>query len=41
MAVGGAVLEDFVDFTKPSGRETWKKLLKENILSKGNYNCLE
>lgn len=34
----------FVDFTKPSGRETWKNLLKENILSKGtitvwNDNC--
>ncbi|AQR97328.1 TIM-barrel domain-containing protein [Clostridium saccharoperbutylacetonicum] len=34
----------FVDFTKASGRETWKKLLKENILSKGtitvwNDNC--
>lgn len=34
----------FIDFTNPSGREIWKKLLKETILSKGattvwNDNC--
>ncbi|AJQ26356.1 TIM-barrel domain-containing protein [Pelosinus fermentans] len=27
----------FIDFTKPSGRNAWKKLLKENILQKGTY----
>jgi alpha-glucosidase len=34
----------FIDFTNPKGRESWKKLLKENILKKGtatvwNDNC--
>lgn len=34
----------FIDFTGPNGREAWKKLLEENILSKGtktvwNDNC--
>lgn len=34
----------FVDFTKPSGRETWKDLLKESVLERGtvtvwNDNC--
>ena len=34
----------FIDFTNPGGRNTWKKLLKENILEKGtgtvwNDNC--
>lgn len=34
----------FIDFTKPSGREIWKTLLKKTILSKGvttvwNDNC--
>lgn len=34
----------FIDFTKPAGRNTWKKLLKSNILEKGtgtiwNDNC--
>lgn len=34
----------FVDFTNPAGRDTWKELLKENLLKKGtktvwNDNC--
>ena len=34
----------FVDFTKPSGREAWKELLKKNLMAKGmrtvwNDNC--
>lgn len=34
----------FIDFSKPSGRNAWKKLLKENILTRGtstvwNDNC--
>ncbi|MEW9677322.1 TIM-barrel domain-containing protein [Lentibacillus sp. L22] len=34
----------FIDFTNPTGRDTWKKLLQETILSKGittvwNDNC--